>query len=130
MKWYYTVLIVLVIIIVAVLVVGIVINKLIFDGSFGKLIRTLVDAKKGNFDSGITEGNVADLSDNDLNLSVLLNIQNKYSDSLSNGNLYNTLNEKEKTFYVVMLYEIEFQNGGLCQYFVNSSRGHGKLSIR
>ncbi|MBR6920593.1 MAG: DUF4375 domain-containing protein [Clostridia bacterium] len=32
------------------------------------------------------------------------------------------LSDAEKVFYVVSYYDIEWQNGGLCQYFTNSSR--------
>ncbi len=41
-------------------------------------------------------------------------------DSVKEG--MKTLSYAELVFYVVSYYEIELQNGGLCQYFVNSSR--------
>ncbi len=32
------------------------------------------------------------------------------------------LTDNEKIFYVLYTFDMEFQNGGLCQFFVNSSR--------
>ncbi len=37
------------------------------------------------------------------------------------------LEDNEKIFYVLYTFDIEFQNGGLCQFFVNSSRTYAPL---
>lgn len=37
------------------------------------------------------------------------------------------LNDNEKIFFVLYVFDMEFQNGGLCQFFVNSSRVYAPL---
>lgn len=37
------------------------------------------------------------------------------------------LDENEKVFYVIYYFNVEWQNGGLCQFFVNSSRRYAPL---
>lgn len=37
------------------------------------------------------------------------------------------LNDDEKVFYVLYYFNAELQNGGLCQFFVNSSRKYAPL---
>lgn len=37
------------------------------------------------------------------------------------------LDENEKVFYVLYYFNVEWQNGGLCQFFVNSSRIYAPL---
>lgn len=37
------------------------------------------------------------------------------------------LTEKEQIFFVLSIYEMEINNGGLCQFFVNSSRAYAGL---
>lgn len=44
---------------------------------------------------------------------------NKYTDTVAG---VNALHGAEKAFYVASYFEMEVNNGGLCQFFVNSSR--------
>ena len=37
------------------------------------------------------------------------------------------LSDEEKVFYVVYYFNAEWQNGGLCQFFVNSSRVYAPI---
>lgn len=37
------------------------------------------------------------------------------------------LNEWERIFYVLYTYDMEIQNGGICQFFINSSRMYTSL---
>lgn len=46
------------------------------------------------------------------------NIVSKKDDSLDG---FNSLNEKQRIFYAVNCLDMEVNNGGLCQFFVNSS---------
>ncbi len=39
------------------------------------------------------------------------------------------LTHKEQIFFVLSIYEMEISNGGLCQFFVNSSRAYAGLII-
>ena len=39
------------------------------------------------------------------------------------------LTHKEQVFFVLSIYDMEINNGGLCQFFVNSSRAYAKLVI-
>ena len=61
-------------------------------------------------------------------------IESKYDELMDKT--YNTqihdddisqLNDNEKVFYVVYYFNAEWQNGGLCQFFVNSSRVYAPI---
>ena len=62
------------------------------------------------------------LSDDDLFLAVIARTENKVNgfDDLEKG--VNSLNQSQKVFYSLNWLEMEVNNGGLCQFFVNSSR--------
>lgn len=62
------------------------------------------------------------LSDDELFTAVWARIENIISskEDLLEGFL--SLNEKQRIFYAVSYLEMEVNNGGLCQFFVNSSR--------
>lgn len=49
-----------------------------------------------------------------------------YSTAIRDDDI-NLLNDKEKVFYVLYLYNMEIQNGGLCQFFVNSTKIYAPL---
>lgn len=49
-----------------------------------------------------------------------------YSEIIKDDDL-SLLNDNEKVFFVIYLYNLEIQNGGLCQFFVNSSRAYATL---
>jgi len=65
---------------------------------------------------------LSQLSDDELFSAVLARTENiVYSkENLLEGFL--SLNEKQRIFYAVNCLEMEVNNGGLCQFFVNSSR--------
>lgn len=46
-------------------------------------------------------------------------IMNEFDDILDG---YNSLNQFQKIYYAINYYDMEVQNGGLCQFFANSSR--------
>ena len=62
------------------------------------------------------------LTDNELFSAVLARTEAKVDrfDDLIDG--VRSLSDAERTFYVASYYEAEVNNGGLCQFFVNSSR--------
>lgn len=62
------------------------------------------------------------LSDEDLYAAIVIKIEHKIEkyDDLVEGMRH--LSNAERTFYVCQYYEMEVNNGGLCQFFVNSSR--------
>ena len=62
------------------------------------------------------------LNDEELFDATFLRLESKVSrfDELSEA--LDTLNYEQKVFYSLCLLEMEVNNGGLCQYFVNSSR--------
>ena len=62
------------------------------------------------------------LSDDEIFNAVWIRTENIVS---SKGDLlegFNSLNEEQRIFYSVNYLEMEVNNGGLCQFFVNSSR--------
>lgn len=65
---------------------------------------------------------LAELSDDELYEAVSARIDDKISayDDLNEG--INSLTYTQKVFYSVSYLEMEVNNGGLCQFFVNSSR--------
>lgn len=62
------------------------------------------------------------LSDDELFSAVWERTENAISseENLTEG--VNALNERQRVFFAVYLLEMEVNNGGLCQFFVNSSR--------
>ena len=62
------------------------------------------------------------LPDDDLFLAVIARTENKVDgfDDWEKG--VNSLNQSQKVFYSLNWLETEVNNGGLCQFFVNSSR--------
>ena len=62
------------------------------------------------------------LSDDDLIFVALARTEKKVDefDDLKNG--FDSLNQSQKVFYSLNWLESEVNNGGLCQFFVNSSR--------
>ncbi len=62
------------------------------------------------------------LSDDDLLFAVIAKTEKKVDDfdDLEKG--FDSLNQSQKVFYSLNWLESEVNNGGLCQFFVNSSR--------
>ena len=63
------------------------------------------------------------LSDNELYEAVYFqNLDIVVSDT-SEKNALEGMSEVRRTFYILSMYEYEISNGGLCQFFVNTTRG-------
>ena len=62
------------------------------------------------------------LSDSELFQAALTRTEDKVDQYENSTDGIKTLSHAEQVFYVTSLYEMEVLNGGLCQYFVNSSR--------
>ena len=70
----------------------------------------------------MTTDELSALSDDELFAAIVARTESKVDsfDELEDG--VNSLNSSQKIFYSVNWLEIEVNNGGLCQFFVNSSR--------
>ncbi len=70
----------------------------------------------------MTTDELAALDDEELFEAVNVRTENKVDsfEELVEG--FNALNDSQKVFYALNWLEMEVNNGGLCQYFVNSSR--------
>ncbi len=70
----------------------------------------------------MTTDELALLSDDDLFEAVVLRTEKKVDgfEALEDG--ISSLNQSQKIFYSLNWFEMEVNNGGLCQFFVNSSR--------
>jgi hypothetical protein len=55
-------------------------------------------------------------------------IDKAYNEEIQDDDL-KLLTHKEQIFFVLSIYEMEINNGGLCQFFVNSSRAYAGLVI-
>lgn len=62
------------------------------------------------------------LSDDEIFNAVWIRIENIVSSKEDLLEGFNSLNEEQRIFYSVNYLEMEVNNGGLCQFFVNSSR--------
>ena len=62
------------------------------------------------------------LSDEELFDAIFRRLEHKASEFEELSDALATFNHEQKAFYALYLLEIEVNNGGLCQYFVNSSR--------
>ncbi len=65
---------------------------------------------------------LAKLSDEELFEAVLIRTEDEVDSFEDIKDGVNSLNSEKKNFYVASCYEMEVNNGGLCQFFVNSSR--------
>lgn len=70
----------------------------------------------------MTTDELAALDDEELFEAVNVRTENKVDsfEELAQG--FNALNDSQKVFYALNWLEMEVNNGGLCQFFVNSSR--------
>ena len=67
------------------------------------------------------------LSDADLFYAVTIRTENKVDACHDLQEGLAALNDKERIFYAVNYLEVEVNNGGLCQFFVNASRAVAPL---
>ena len=58
---------------------------------------------------------------------IFTELMDKSYSTAIRGDDINLLNDKEKVFYVLYLYNMEIQNCGLCQFFVNSTKIYAPL---
>ena len=72
--------------------------------------------------SRMTTDELRQLPDGKLFYAVVMRTEDKVDafDNIKDG--INSLNEKERIVYAVNYLEMEVNNGGICQFFVNSSR--------
>ena len=63
-----------------------------------------------------------DLTDGELFDAIFRRLEHKACEFEELSDALNTFNDEQKVFYTLYLLEMEVNNGGLCQYFVNSSR--------
>lgn len=91
---------------------------------FRKELKKSIEEAKENEKRylAMTTDELSFLSDDELFEAVTLRTEGKVDsfDELEDG--VNSLNHSQKIFYSVNWLEIEVNNGGLCQFFVNSSR--------
>ena len=75
----------------------------------------------------MSSGDLPGLSDADLYYAVTVRTESKVTacNDLQKG--IAALNDKERIFYAVNYLEVEVNNGGLCQFFVNESRAVAPL---
>ena len=87
---------------------------------FQKLIESDIDDELNYIN--MTSKELSKLSDEELYCAVEDRINNKVEeyDEILDG--INALSEVEKHCYVCQYFNMEVENGGLCQFFVNSSR--------
>ena len=93
-----------------------------FKALFG-LWRSVKEAKKNEkYYLNLSKDKLSSLDDGDLFSAVLCRTESKVGkfDNISDG--VKSLSSAERVFYVTSYYEAEVNNGGLCQFFVNSSR--------
>lgn len=58
---------------------------------------------------------------------VYTEILDKAYNEITHDDDLDLLTHKEQLFFVLSIYEMEINNGGLCQFFVNSSRAYAGL---
>ena len=88
-----------------------------------ELKRSIAEAKENEMRYlAMTTDDLSALSDDELFTAVTARTESKVDsfDEWEDG--VNSLNPLQKIFYSVNWLEIEVNNGGLCQFFVNSSR--------
>lgn len=91
-----------------------------FKKELKKSLKTAKEAEKRYLEMSAQE--LLALSDDELFEAVMARTESKVDsfDEWEDG--VNSLNPSQKIFYSVNWLEIEVNNGGLCQFFVNSSR--------
>jgi hypothetical protein len=62
------------------------------------------------------------LNDEELVYAVVERIDDRYDNPIYGAGHDSRMSEVERNVQAVFLFDLEYQNGGLCQYFVNSSR--------
>ena len=88
-----------------------------------ELKKSIKESKeKEMFYLSMSNEDMASLSDDELFEAVLSRTEHKVDsfDEWEDG--VNSLNNSQKIFYSINWLEVEVNNGGLCQFFVNSSR--------
>ena len=93
-----------------------------FKAFFG-LWRSVKETKKNQKQYlSMSSKDLKSLSDDELFSAVLCRTESKVDkyENIIDG--VKTLTGAERVFYVTSYYEMEVNNGGLCQFFVNSSR--------
>ncbi len=88
-----------------------------------ELNRSIAEAKENEARyAAMSAEELALLSDDDLFEAITLRTESKVDSFEEWSDGVNSLNSSQKIFYSLNWLEIEVNNGGLCQFFVNSSR--------
>lgn len=107
MKWYIWVLVSIVIIVI-----------LLFATIF--TIRTIINVSIVKKET-MTKEQLLKLSDADLVMVILFHTDFRYGDVTENYALIESISDYERIAYTVAIFDLEVQNGGICQYFANPS---------
>lgn len=91
-------------------------------GFFKNVKKLIRDIKRQGVYIQMSTEELACLSDEELFHAIGVRIENKIYDEDTMEEGLAALNEYEKAIYSSNYLETEVNNGGLCQYFVNSSR--------
>lgn len=91
------------------------------------LKRLLLRSKKGpkndpNHYMSISSNDLVSLSNEELFSAVLKRVESNSGNYQHIIDFVNSLSGADRVFYLTSYYEVEVLNGGLCQFFVNSSR--------
>lgn len=70
----------------------------------------------------LTREELKELSDDELLFAAVARCEHKVDSARTVKDGFNTLNGSERVLYALNYLEMEVNNGGLCQFFVNSSR--------
>lgn len=89
---------------------------------FKNVKKEINNIKRQNAYIQMNTEEMAGLNDEELFQAVGVRIESKIHKKYTMEEGLTTLNEYEKAFYSTYYLETEVNNGGLCQYFVNSSR--------
>lgn len=79
-------------------------------------------AQRGAAYLQMTTAELSELTDDEFFNAVWTRTENIVSSKEDLLEGFNSLNEEQRIFYAVNYLEMEVNNGGLCQFFVNSSR--------
>lgn len=106
MSWYYWIIVIVLIVVLLFLLTGCLIRT-----GFKKHIKKQMD---------LNAEQLFDLPDDELVSAIIFRTDAIYFDA--DGNALKAMNRSVRTAYTVALFDLEVQNGGLCQYLSNSSR--------
>lgn len=95
-----------------------------WDDNMKELIRKSVEEALENEKRylSMTTEQLYELDDNELFSAAVCRAEHKVDEGKTVKLGFDTLNDSQKVLYALNYFEMEVNNGGLCQFFVNSSR--------